>query len=922
MTPERWNQIESLFLQALDCLPGDRSRFLDRVCEGDPQLRRELDSLLDCHSPDEPLVQIPPIAALDLSASASDRKGEHVGPYRLEGLIGHGGMGAVYLGVRDDDQYQKKVAIKLLKRGLDTDFMLGRFRQERQILANLEHPFIARLLDGGATADGLPYFVMEYVDGIAITKYCSENNLTVEERLRLFRLVCEAVQYAHQNLVVHRDIKPSNILVTREGMPKLLDFGVAKVLDPGLETSGTMTRPDQRMLTPDYASPEQVRGSQISTISDVYSLGAVLYEVLTGQGPHRFTSKSMTDLERTICEVDPERPSLAAGPKLKQQLCGDLDNIILTAMRKEPQHRYASAAEMSEDLRRQMEGLPIQAHEDHWGYRTGKFIRRNRLAVMAACLIVASLVGGIVATAIQARRAERRFDLARQMAKSVIADINGPLGRLPGTTAVRASMIQNVLRYLDGLALDSGGDPSFELEIADAYREVAGTEAHPNRQNLGQTAAALSHYQRASEIYMRHISDARTRVHALGGVIGTNIEAGDIEARMGNVASAKDRLRKVVALANEATAQDSEAVRPGTWVYLLFRLGDAEMRERNAEQGLIHFRKALDISRDWAAAERSVNARSTLRGAYSRVASAQAQAGDLLAAKNNHEAALRIVEEALRQPDATVFERSMLGSIHINLAILLGSSGAMNLGDRPLALSHFRSALDILSAIAASDENDMRARNELAGAYLSGGALLMDEQPAEATALYEKGTAISSTLSSADPSNPSYRYDVALGNLGAGEGLLRLGRYTAALPRLNDALKSMESLRSIPSEEVGAIGAAGRAHRSIGDALLSNGDLDGAQREYQKALAAAQELSQRFLLSLSFQQQVADSLEALGRYYRTASRRHPRFRSEARACFEKSLAIWKDWAGRQIGTPYTGVRQRQATTLIDSLGKR
>src|SRR5262249_22436334 len=305
-------QIESLFAEAADYPPAERQEFLDRVCQGDGELKRELESLLACDAPDQRLVELPAVLSADPSTnrdSGPDMTGRRIGPYRLIRLIGHGGMGAVYLGVRDDDQYQKQVAIKLLKRGMDTDFMLSRFRQERQILANLEHPFIARMMDGGATEDGLPYFVMEYVDGVPITKYCGEKSLSIPERLRLFRLVCEAVQYAHQNLVVHRDIKPSNILTTKEGIPKLLDFGIAKVLDPLTRDGGTVTQRELRMLTPDYASPEQVKGFQISTATDTYSLGAVLYELFAGQRPHRFPSESLADMERTICEMEPEKPS-------------------------------------------------------------------------------------------------------------------------------------------------------------------------------------------------------------------------------------------------------------------------------------------------------------------------------------------------------------------------------------------------------------------------------------------------------------------------------------------------------------------------------------------------------------------------------------------------------------------------------------
>src|SRR5262245_2019010 len=366
MREERWSQIEDLFLQAVEIPPNERDQFLAQACRGDEVLRQELNSLLACDVPQTPLVQASFLPGASVSSESTsdttlDQVNRRIGPYRLVRLLGRRGMGSVYLATRVDDQYQKEVAIKLLKRGMDTDFMLQRFRQERQILANLEHPFIAHLLDGGATDDGLPYFVMEYVDGSPITKYCVERDLDLFDRLKLFRLVCEAVQYAHQHLVIHRDLKPSNILITQERIPKLLDFGIAKLMssDPPSELP-TITGPEQRMMTPDYASPEQFRGQKMSTSSDVYSLGAVLYELLTGQRPHYLSFDSLVAMEKAICEEEPEKPSLAVSRSTKEgvrsrrqryrQLAGDIDNIILTALRKEPQRRYDSVSEQSDEI--------------------------------------------------------------------------------------------------------------------------------------------------------------------------------------------------------------------------------------------------------------------------------------------------------------------------------------------------------------------------------------------------------------------------------------------------------------------------------------------------------------------------------------------------------------------------------------------
>src|SRR5262245_7815727 len=412
MKADRWSQIEGLFLQAVEIAPEERDRFLDNVYQGDESLRQEINSLLACDVPQTPLVKgsfmsANPGPSDSASVAVVDMVGRRIGPYRFVRLLGRGGMGSVHLAVRDDAQFQKEVAIKLLKRGMDTDFMLQRFRQERQILASLEHPFIAHLLDGGATDEGLPYFVMEYVDGLPITRYCAEQNLDLSERLRLFQLVCEAVQYAHQQLVIHRDLKPRNVLITPERIPKLLDFGIAKLINTERPAEmATITGREQRMLTPDYASPEQFLGQRISTSSDVYSLGAVLYELLTGERPHHLDFESLAAMEKAICEEEPEKPSLAVrrgiqhSPRIRKQqsrqLSGDLDNIVLTALRKEPQRRYPSVSDFSEDIRRHMEGLPVTAREDKLAYRVGKFVRRHKLAVTAALLVIASLTGSII----------------------------------------------------------------------------------------------------------------------------------------------------------------------------------------------------------------------------------------------------------------------------------------------------------------------------------------------------------------------------------------------------------------------------------------------------------------------------------------------------------------------------------------------
>jgi serine/threonine-protein kinase len=422
----RWQRIDDLFYVALELEPNARATFLQQQCGTDVELLREVGALLDSSGKTLDYVQN---AVQQLARQQTIEPlptGKRVGAYRLLRVIGEGGMGTVFLAARADELYRQQVAIKLMHTGVGpSQGMFLRFSAERQILANLNHPNIARLLDGGMTVNGLPYLVMEYVNGIAIDDYCRQNSVSLDDRLQLFRTVCGAVEYAHKNLVVHRDIKPANILVTAEGVPKLLDFGIAKLLDP--QAGNLMnTRTFERLMTPDYASPEQVRGDQITTATDVYALGVLLYELLAGRRPFQIQTKSPLEAAQIICEQEPEPPSRAAAampdsaPHDARRLRGDLDNIVLMAIRKEASRRYRSVAALSGDVEAYLKGQPIQARNDTWGYRGGKFVRRHKLAVAMAILAVLALIGFSTGMGLLARRAtdERRIaDEQRQAAQ-------------------------------------------------------------------------------------------------------------------------------------------------------------------------------------------------------------------------------------------------------------------------------------------------------------------------------------------------------------------------------------------------------------------------------------------------------------------------------------------------------------------------
>jgi serine/threonine-protein kinase len=478
MQPSTWDRLEAVFFEALALRAEDRAAFLDRACAGDADLRAEVEAVLASHlaMDDEDAAVIPP----------EGRVGTRVGAYRLESLIGRGGMGEVYRARRADDEYEHEVAVKIVRSGLPPFEMVRRFRLERQILARLEHRNVATLLDGGVTPEGQPYLVMQYVRGSPVTEYVDAHRLPIAERLGLFVTVCRAVQFAHSNLVVHRDLKPSNIMVTDDGQVRLLDFGIAKLLDPE-GTSGAVPTESLLLLTPEHAAPEQFLGQPITTATDVYQLGVLLYQLLTGTRP--FQATTSVDLHRAICEQEPTRPSAALGRSaeegtepgdtvgeadaarsrsttpdgLRRQLRGDLDRIVLMALRKDPERRYGSAAELADDVERHLEGFPVRARPENLGYVASRFIRRHRLGVAASAALSASVVALLVlslrfasTTSAQAAEIAAERDVALEVSAFLesMFEASDPFAGASGrrdTLRVRAFLDEGALKVREGL---------------------------------------------------------------------------------------------------------------------------------------------------------------------------------------------------------------------------------------------------------------------------------------------------------------------------------------------------------------------------------------------------------------------------------------------------------------------------------------
>jgi non-specific serine/threonine protein kinase/serine/threonine-protein kinase len=510
ITREQWQQVKTIALEAWDRPASERIGYVTDACGADASLLREVESLLASMGAagsrfETPSLLIPSTDAalrgvVDLPplAAASGR----IGGWRILRPLGSGGMGTVYLAERADAGFTQRAAIKLARGGFGDALLRQRFLEERRILATLEHPDIARLIDGGTTEDGAPYVVMEFVDGVPIDTFCNDRGLGMRERLELFRRVCAVVHYAHQRLVVHRDLKAANILVTADGTPKLLDFGIAKLLDSSAEATQTVLR----MVTPESASPEQIQGATITTATDVYALGVLLYRLLTAENPYG-SGRSETDLIRAVCEETPRPPSAVA----RDRIPADVDVIVMKALRKEPERRYGSVDQLSDDLRRYLEGRPVHAAPDSAAYRAGKFVRRHRLAVAAAAAIVITVLAGIGATLWQARvarrereradanraRAERQFSAVRGLANAVLGELHDAVVALPGSIKAREVLLRRATEYLDTLRQEAAGDPELTRELARGYIRLAQVQGGSGLPNLGDRLSAVRNYREA-----------------------------------------------------------------------------------------------------------------------------------------------------------------------------------------------------------------------------------------------------------------------------------------------------------------------------------------------------------------------------------------------------------------------------------------
>lgn len=736
MKPERWQRIEALYDAAAEMSPEERSRFVAEQCADDDDLRREM--LAAFRNESSGLTSVVEQAAAAVAEKNQNATGRRMGPYHILRPLGRGGMGAVYLATRDDDQYRKEVAIKTLKFEAEDSFALTRFRHERQILAQLEHPNIARLLDGGANAEGTPYIVMEYVAGIPITEYCQQHQLPIEHRLRLFRQVCEAVQYAHQNLIVHRDIKPANILVTTGGVPKLLDFGIAKLLVPDGDTGAeaqTATATGLRLMTPDYASPEQVRGEAITTATDIYSLGAVLYQLLAGERPHALQNYDAVEIARIVCETDVKPPSALGNRRLR----GDLDTIVLKAMQNEPARRYSSVEQLSEDIRRHLDGLPVAARPDTAIYRTVKFVRRNRLGVAAVTAVIVALGVGLTVALHEAHVAERRFAQVRELANTFLFQFYDQVTPLPGSTAVRASIVDTARKYLDGLTGEAGNDKGLILELAQAYQRLGTVQSNAIGANLGQMEEARRSFQRSLDLYARvpvtpgsPPNLRRNYATALLSLLSLEYNAyhEDIAEKLGRQA-----LDLLADLHPEPATLKLRAIAQRA-------LADVRLRQGHAADAVASMQSALRTLVDLRSSgysDPSLTSQIDLTELY--LGHARALTGDLDGALNDYMALLRRSAPCDDQVPPGPACRTLGGRLEWT-ADVYAAPDRPSLHESAKAVELLRQSIHIQERIAALDKADNGARFALANLYGKLGDATWKENPQKALALYDRALAL------------------------------------------------------------------------------------------------------------------------------------------------------------------------------------
>lgn len=876
MNPEKWQKIKAIFNETVELSPAECENYLNSFDGSNEDILAEVRKLLEAEKKDDFENPIADVSHLWRDDEAENFIGRQIGEYKILKEIGRGGMGIVFEASREREDFSQTVALKVLKRGMDSSAMLRRFRHERRILASLEHPNIARLLDGGMTEDGLPFFAMEFVEGLPLDEFCDEKELSINERLRLFLQVCTAVSFAHSRLVVHRDLKPTNIFVTKNGTVKLLDFGIAKILSPD-ENLQNQTVTSFGMMTPAFASPEQIRGEIVTTSSDIYSLGLILFKLLTGTQAYTFSNNRPDEIAKIVCDSEPPRPSSiisqhfsvgvkntadndirTTNSKLKTQnsklLRGDLDNIILKVLRKEPARRYASVEQLSNDIKRHLDGLPVIARPDTFSYRFEKFVSRNRLSVILGILIFLSFIGGIAATSWQAYRAEqqkklaeKRFAEVRELANNAILKYYDQIKDLQGATAARETLLTDAAVYLDRLAQDAQNDQDLQRDLVNAYLRLGDIMGAPHdNANTGDTQAALENYQKAQTIAERMLRQTGENWEIRGKLRAIHTKTGEIFQRMGDAEETKNHFRAAVELSEQIAAHEPENARQLSALgqsYILYGetlpLGTGENESvAVSSKGFPALEKALQIAPDDSPSIQRANMAHLRIGLQISALAREAEdAGDIKKSAEFYTQAAEYFRKGKEEARKLVMTDSKNAGFRRRLFVseFNESTSFSGLRKTDEALQIQRKMLDETIVVAADGKN-AEARFDLAQAYYEIGSTFFRrgeyipaaENIGQAIDIYNH--IIAADADNVEVQKSKFDAQIRLGNIRLAEK-----KYADANGIYQRALSELKASSSAKNPEYKQF-AEGCISEKIGDIFAAQNDLVKARANYQVTL--------------------------------------------------------------------------------------
>jgi serine/threonine protein kinase/tetratricopeptide (TPR) repeat protein len=942
MKPELWPQVERIFQRALELDESRRSEFVQHSCGEDEQLRQEVESLLSQDKKagqfiDEPALEFvgrliannqdevkltDNSSTLDLAGTA----GTAIGRYQLLQKVGEGGMGEVWL-AEQKEPVRRRVALKLVKAGMNTREVMLRFESERQALALMDHPAIAKVFDAGSTTQGAPYFVMEYVAGVPITAYCDNHRLNIRERLELFIHVCEGVQHAHQKAIIHRDLKPSNILVLEvdgRPAPKIIDFGVAKALTQGLTEETMFTRAGSLVGTLEYMSPEQAHssGGDIDTRTDVYSLGVVLYILLAGSLPFdtkEWKNKPLYEMLRRLREEDPPRPSTklstdhntpsataeARGTEpreLVSVLRGDLDCITLKAVEKDRTRRYGTPSDLAADIGRYLKHEPISARPDTIAYRIAKFVRRNRLGVGVGTLAMAAVLAASGMAMYQARVSQRRFQDVRKLAHTFVFELHDEIAKLEGSTKAREMMVQTGLEYLDNLSRSAGRDLELQKEIAAAYMKVGDAQGFPTKPNLGRTADALLSYQKAGDIYRKisaknpaYLPDLANYYLAYAGLV-----------RFTDLKQARNIAEMAIKTLEQARSQrplddNLELAYGHAWC----TLGDMD-------EDMDHYRDTwTEISRCSTIAHASVEKTrnretlSLLSAADERVGTSARNVGlldDALRALDEDESVLK--ELLITEPQNPRLHRQ-LALVDEFRAEVYYNDESPSLGDAALALKSAQRYLEIARQMARSDPANRSAKFSEAVALLNMSFPLREFDAPAAVRMTEESVRIFDEMIASGKTSYLVSSRRVRALIGLGQAQLKAGLFAEARRTAQMALKYERALAIPTGDDLEEHTVWIQALSLAGHAEVANGELRPGEslllqaRDEAAHSAASNELADLVLLT--------NTEKDLGDFYVSRARTN-----EARSCYRRLVQLWEQFPDNN----YYVARQRMGSKQL------